>query len=173
MPGKAGFSGCYIIFIFTFTPRYGVSSSSNPARSDGIGSKLAVWGLWWEGPRVEGTCSEVSGLSSCAGAGAARGGEGGDDPTTSVPVHTAAARDRHVQPKCEFPAPGPRPAEPQGDPRPGREPPATVPWQTKWSLKWMCPEDGQRQVLGPTGNLLGCTCRLSWMPMWTHLKCIK
>uniref|UniRef100_A0A8C0LXP8 Growth arrest-specific protein 7 n=1 Tax=Canis lupus familiaris TaxID=9615 RepID=A0A8C0LXP8_CANLF len=37
--------------------------------------------------------------STQAGAGAAGGGEGGDDPAAPVPVHPAAARDGHVQPK--------------------------------------------------------------------------
>lgn len=72
---------------------------------------------------MEGTCSEVSGLSY-AGAGAAGGGEGGDDPATPVPVHTAAARDRHVQPKCEFPPPVPAEGSwSSGDKGQGRPPP--------------------------------------------------
>lgn len=60
-----------------------------------------------EGPQL-GVCTESPVFSSSAGAGAAGGGAGGDDPATSVAVHTAAARDRHVQPKREFPAFAPR-----------------------------------------------------------------
>lgn len=45
-------------------------------------------------------------VSSSAGAGAAGGREGGDDTAAPLPVHAAAARDGHVQPKREFSALG-------------------------------------------------------------------
>lgn len=40
-------------------------------------------------------------FSSCPGAWKTRSWKGGDDSAASVPVHAAAAWDRHVQPKCK------------------------------------------------------------------------
>lgn len=68
----------------------------------------------WEGPRACRAQAQGWLVSARAGAGAAGGGEGGDDPAALVSVHAAAARDGHVQPKRESPARGPGRLDPQG-----------------------------------------------------------
>lgn len=45
----------------------------------------------WGGPPVRNVLRGLWSFPSSSGAGTAGGGEGGDDPTTSVPVHTTAA----------------------------------------------------------------------------------
>lgn len=53
-------------------------------------------GLQAQLPRKIWTC-----FSPCPGAWETRSWKGGDDSAASLPVYTAAAWDRHVQPKCK------------------------------------------------------------------------
>lgn len=102
--GDSGNSS-HCILGYTFAPRYGVGASPDPRESGSI----CVLPLGWSRTHVGGqspgwrdTPQRSLWVSSSAGAGAAGGGEGRDDTAAPLPVHTAAARDGHVQPKREF-----------------------------------------------------------------------
>lgn len=89
-------------------------------------------------PRLRAHAQRSLVFSSSAGAGAAGGGEGRDDPATSVSVHTAAARDGHVQPKREFLPLGQGQRGSWGTRGQGRAEGAVL-WQVKWPLQMSVP----------------------------------
>ena len=86
----------------------------------------------------------------------AGGGEGGDDTAAPLPVHAAAARDGHVQPKREFSALGRGQRGPRGTLDQGEPWPLCRGGRLHSCYGEICLEGGQG--LGPVGDLLGWTC---------------